>query len=247
MTLSPKDAERALLARYGEPAKTATDYVVGFRTQAGRVLAIHRTTQGTRIWFQPPAPPRLDGVAVLDGANNKNSNINGPLSPLQRPDTQRVEVESLTALQRFLDWYDRGTAAEVGHPDPLDGIDFPAAFVRFQDLISRYDGPFTRFDEGLIAAWESYKPRVRDVALALDLAVQNRGDEVQIEIVPLGQPTVMGKHRERASKRVALKDVRRDVHCREILGEVTGHSHDPRAQFLQRHSKIALLHVSLQR
>ncbi len=44
-------------------------------------------------------------------------------------------------------------------------IDFPAAFARFQDLASRFDQPFTRFDEGLIAAWESYKPRVRDVAL----------------------------------------------------------------------------------
>lgn len=113
MTLSPKDAERALLDRYGEPAKAPTDYVVGFRTQVGRVLAIHRTIQQTRIWFQPPAPPSLDGVTLLDEPNNGNSNINGPLAPLRRPDTQRVEVDSLTALQRFLDWYDGGTAHEV--------------------------------------------------------------------------------------------------------------------------------------
>lgn len=165
MTLPPKDAERALFARYGEPAKTPTDYVVGFRTPVGRVLAIHRTNQETSIWFQPPAPPRMDGVTLLDAPNNGNSNINGPLAPLRSPDTQRVEVDSLAALHRFLDWYDGGTSSDTNGTDLLDGVDFPAAFVRFQDLISQYDQPFTRFDEGLIAAWESYKPRVRDVAL----------------------------------------------------------------------------------
>ena len=68
-------------------------------------------------------------------------------------------------MQRFLDWYDSVSATEVTRRGLLDGIDFPAAFARFQDLVSRYDQPFKRFDEGLIAAWESYKPRVRDVAL----------------------------------------------------------------------------------
>lgn len=43
--------------------------------------------------------------------------------------------------------------------------DFATSFARFQSLITEYNQPFTRFDEGLIAAWESYKPRVRDVAL----------------------------------------------------------------------------------
>ncbi|WP_288942917.1 hypothetical protein [uncultured Roseovarius sp.] len=165
MTLPPKDAERALLARYGEPAKDPTDYVIGFRTPVGRVLAIHRTNQETRIWFQPPAPPQMDGITLLDEPNNGNSNINGPFAPLRKPDTQRVEVDSLTALYRFLDWHDDGTSSDTNEPSRLSGIDFPAAFARFQDLISQYDQPFTRFDEGLIAAWESYKPRVRDVAL----------------------------------------------------------------------------------
>ena len=165
MTIKPTDAERLLLARYGDPAKPASDYVIGFRNPAGRVLAIHRTIQDTRIWFQPPAPPALDGVTLLPDPNNGNSNLNGPLTPLRRPDTQRAEVESPTALHRFLDWYDGVRPTEVTRPDLLDGIDFPAAFARFQDLVSRYDQPFTRFDEGLIAAWESYKPRVRDVAL----------------------------------------------------------------------------------
>nr|WP_206295733.1 hypothetical protein [Pseudohalocynthiibacter aestuariivivens] len=55
--------------------------------------------------------------------------------------------------------------------DLLQPIQFEASFARFQSLITGYDKPFTRFDEGLIAAWESYKPRVRDVALTrLDAA-----------------------------------------------------------------------------
>ena len=106
MTLAPAEAERLLRSRYGDPAKAPTDYIIGFRNPVGRVLAIHRTNQTTRVWFQPPAPPHLDGVALLTERNNGNSNINGPLSPLKRPDTQRVEIDSLTALQHFLDWYD---------------------------------------------------------------------------------------------------------------------------------------------
>jgi hypothetical protein len=57
MTLSPTDTERALLDRYGEPSKAANDYISGFRTPVGRVLAIHRTTQGTRIWFSTERRP----------------------------------------------------------------------------------------------------------------------------------------------------------------------------------------------
>jgi hypothetical protein len=165
MTLKPADAERLLLARYGGPAKPASDYVIGFHSPAGRVLAIHRTIQDTSIWFQPPAPPLLVGVTLLSEPNNGNSNLNGPLAPLSRPDTLRVEIDSPAALQRFLAWYDGVSATEVTQPELLDGIDFPAAFARFQDLVSRYDQPFTRFDEGLIAARESYKPKVREVAL----------------------------------------------------------------------------------
>ncbi len=50
--------------------------------------------------------------------------------------------------------------------EPLLPIDFASAFARFQSLITAFDQPFTRFDEGLIAAWESYKPRVRAEALS---------------------------------------------------------------------------------
>lgn len=165
MTLSPAEAERLLLARYGEPAKPATNYVVGFKNPVGRVLAIHRTNQETSIWFQPPAPPEMDGVALQADPNNGNSNINGPLALLSDADTQRVVIDSHTALQRFLDWYDGGPVEDPPALDPLEGIDFASAFARFQSLITAYDQPFARFDEGLIAAWESYKPRVRDEAL----------------------------------------------------------------------------------
>lgn len=105
MTLAIADAEAILQLRLGEPAKPPTDYVVGFKTPAGKVLAIHREATKTRIWFQPPAPPTFDGVRLLDSASNGNSNINGPLLPLREPTTLRVEVDSPSALNRFLDWY----------------------------------------------------------------------------------------------------------------------------------------------
>lgn len=165
MTIKPADAERLLLSRYGEPAKEPTDKVTGFKTGAGRVLAIDTRAKESRIWFRPPAPPAMAGITILPEPNNGNHHINGPLAPLRQPDTLRAEIDSPIALQRFLDCYDGISATDVTRPDLLDGIDFPAAFARFQDLVSRYDQPFTRFDEGLIAAWESYKPRVRDVAL----------------------------------------------------------------------------------
>lgn len=164
MTLEPAEAERILLARYGEPAKPPTDYVIGFRAPLGRMLAIHRGLQSTRVWFQPPVPPALDGVMVLDAPNNGNSNINGPLAPLRRPNTQRAQIEDAAALRRFLDWYDRqsATAASLG---VLQGIDFHASFARLQELLTQFDQPFVGFDEGVIAAWESYKEPLRDIAL----------------------------------------------------------------------------------
>lgn len=165
MTLAPDEAERLLLAHYGEPAKTPTDYIIGFRNPVGRVLAIHRTNMTTRVWFEPPAPPELAGVTLLAEPDNGNSNINGPLLPLKRPDTQRVEIDSPTGMQRFLDWYDGAPGAAPKKSDSLQSIAFSNAFERFQSLITVFDRPFSRFDEGLIAAWESYKPRVREVAL----------------------------------------------------------------------------------
>jgi hypothetical protein len=115
MTLAIADAEAILRRRLGEPAKPPTNYVVGFTTPTGKVLAIHREGAETRIWFQPPAPAKLDGVRLMDGASNGNSNINGPLLPLRASTTLRVEVDSREALSRFLDWY----AGSASAPRPI--------------------------------------------------------------------------------------------------------------------------------
>src|SRR5689334_22065546 len=125
MTLAIAEAESILRARLGEPAKTPTNYVVGFLTPSGKPLAIHREASETRIWFEPPAPPKLDGLRLMDGPSNGNSNINGPLLPLRAPTTLRVEVASGGALNRFLDWYAGFGAAP--EPMPAATID-PTAF-----------------------------------------------------------------------------------------------------------------------
>ena len=50
----------------------------------------------------------------------------------------------------------------------IDGGDFRDAFDRFRALVEGRSGfAFRDFDEGLAAAWESYKPRLRDHALGL--------------------------------------------------------------------------------
>lgn len=170
MTLATRDAESILRARLGEPAKPPTDYVIGFTVPSGKVLAIHRTAAETRIWFQPPAPPMLDGVQLMDGPSNGNSNINGPLSPLLAPTTLRVEVDGPAALNRFLDWYagERNAATAMHAFASIDSHAFGEAFARFQELITAKSGhAFAGFDEGLAAVWESYKPRLRDHALQL--------------------------------------------------------------------------------
>ena len=170
MTLAIADAEAILRSRLGDPAKLPTDYVVGFTTPSGKVLAIHREATETRIWFQPPAPPKFDGVRLLDSPANGNSNINGPLLPLRAPTTLRVEVDSRIALNSFLDWYAGSVTAAHASPN-VAGIDpraFREAFARFQDLMTAKAGSaFTGFQEGLAAAWEGYKPRLRDYALGL--------------------------------------------------------------------------------
>ncbi|WP_279356194.1 hypothetical protein [Methylobacterium indicum] len=170
MTLPIAAAEAILRSRFGEPAKPPTDYVVGFATPNGKVLAIHREAAETRIWFQPPAPPELAGVRLMGAASNGNSNINGPLQPLRAPMTLRVEVDSAGALNRFLDWYAGAGAAPriIGTIAPIDPRGFREAFARFQVLVMARSGyAFTSFNEGLAAVWESYKPRLRDHARGL--------------------------------------------------------------------------------
>ena len=170
MTLPIAFAEAILRNLLGEPVKPSTDYVVGFATTTGKVLAIDRVAKETRVWFQPPAPPHLAGVRLMGAASNGNSNINGPLLPLRAPTTLRVEVDSADALNRFLEWYaGAGAAPRVfGAVSPIDPRAFREAFARFQALVAARSGhAFTGFHEGLAAVWESYKPRLRDHALGL--------------------------------------------------------------------------------
>ena len=170
MTLAIADAEAILRLRLGESAKPPTDYVVGFKTASGKVLAIHREATETRIWFQPPAPPNFDGVRLMDAASNGNSNINGPLLPLRARTTLRVEVDSPGALNRFLDWYTGSGSAPrtIATAAAIDPRAFREAFAHFQALIAAKSGhAFMGFHEGLAAVWESYKPRLRDHAIGL--------------------------------------------------------------------------------
>ncbi len=65
---------------------------------------------------------------------------------------------------------------------PAAGIDpraFREAFARFQRLITAKSGhPFTNFNEGLAATWESYKPRLREYALELLRTQEWQEDEI---------------------------------------------------------------------
>lgn len=169
MSLPVAVAEQILRQRFSEPAKQPTQYVIGFRTRTGRVLGLDRRASETRIWFQPPGPPELDGV-VLMASSAKNDNLNGPLSPLNAADALRVEVGGEAALRRFLDWYvGAGGAPRAATTAALiDPNAFREAFTRFQGLVTAKSGhAFTGFHEGLAAVWESYKPRLRDNALSL--------------------------------------------------------------------------------
>ncbi|WP_082529893.1 hypothetical protein [Rhizobium sp. Root1203] len=171
MSVPLATAEQMLRARFGAPAKTPTEYVIGFTTSQGRVLALHRKLAKLCIWFQPPAPPDMGGIRLI--AYAKNDNLNGPLSPLSSPSTLRAEVTSEGALNRFIDWYAASAAASSQSYGAVNGskltANFNALFQRFQRLVTaRTKGhAFTNFKEGLAATWEDYKPKLRDYALML--------------------------------------------------------------------------------
>jgi hypothetical protein len=106
MTLKVKEAEVILKSRFVEPVKTPTKKIVGYATPKGRLLALHRELRDTRIWFQRPAPPPLDGVELLADSNDGNSNPDsGPLKPLYRSGSLRVRILNSAGLHNFLDWY----------------------------------------------------------------------------------------------------------------------------------------------
>lgn len=178
MSLEPATAERLLRARLGAPINPVphgersgqdNDKVLGFAVPDGRVLALNRKIDGeTHIWFQPPEPPEFDGVR-LRPTPTINSNLSGRLAVLDKRHGLQVEVDTENALHRFLDWYG-GSAASVEFSDAgLKPTTFPAAFARFRRLIAANDKghAFTNFQEGVAAAWEDYKPRLRKHALGI--------------------------------------------------------------------------------
>lgn len=94
-------AEQSLTAWLGPPIKDV-QYLVGFRTPNGRLIALDRRAAATRIWFMPPTRP-IEGVTYI--AHAKNDNLNGPFAPLNSPIARRAEVESEEALRAFVTWY----------------------------------------------------------------------------------------------------------------------------------------------
>lgn len=99
--LSSSAAEQFLIAWLGAPVKEV-QYVIGFRTPNGRLLALDRRASVARIWFMPPMRP-IEGVTYISHA--KNDNLNGRLSPLNSLVARRAEIESEGALQAFVTWY----------------------------------------------------------------------------------------------------------------------------------------------
>lgn len=168
MTLPIARAEQILRRRLGEPVKPPTGYVIGFKTHTGRVLALHREANGTRIWFLTPAPAVMDGVTLIPNA--KNSNLNGLLEILNSAAGLRAEIATEKALDQFLDWYEGFSPKQpllaIGAVPSIDLNSFRNAFHEFQRLIAYRDKgrPFRSFQEGVAAAWEDYKPKLRDYA-----------------------------------------------------------------------------------
>ena len=108
MTLKPEDAERIFKERKMQPAKKPTKKIIGFLTSKGKVFAMPREQAETRIWFQRPVPPPLNGVELMRDGNDGNSNLKPPpLKPLFKSSSLRVEIQSATGLHNFLDWYMR--------------------------------------------------------------------------------------------------------------------------------------------
>jgi hypothetical protein len=136
MTLAFANAEAILRSRLGEPTKTGD--VVGFTTLSGKAIAIFREASETRIWFQPPEPPKLEGVRLMSSPSTETSSISGPL---RESTTLRAEVDSRDALNQFLDWY-LGSALRIDYV----GLNFPTSYMIGSGTLS------TSWDEVLWAA-----------------------------------------------------------------------------------------------
>lgn len=127
-----------------------------------------------RAW-RVSQPTRLDQIAFRTYQPEKGRAIAAWSAALDPDEVEKAFALQVTEVQVFGESILQGGVVErkLGEAfrDQLNGgpkeIKFSIPFARFQELLKRFSGePFTRFDEGLIAAWESYKPRLRDHALA---------------------------------------------------------------------------------
>lgn len=126
-----------------------------------------------RAW-RVTQPVRLDQVAFLTYQPEKGQAIAAWSPALEPAEIERALALRVTEVPVFgeppleLEFVDKPLSEAFrlhGRSDDND-IDFAPGFARFQDLHERFAAEkFKRFDEGLIAAWESYKPRLRDYAL----------------------------------------------------------------------------------
>lgn len=141
MTLLTGDAERLLKSWLGQPLKEV-QYIIGFQSFGGRVLALDRRPRVARVWFLPPLRP-IAGVTYI--AHAKNDDLNGPLKSLNARVAQRAEFASEAALQEFLTWYCTSSPAVLWIDRESEG--FPATAI--PNGLGRLD---TSWDEILWAA-----------------------------------------------------------------------------------------------
>lgn len=119
-------------------------------------------------------PVRLDQVAFRTYQPDKGRAIAAWSAPLDAEEVQKALSLRVTELPVFgepplaEEFIDRPLGQAFRHASSANiGLNFRPAYERFQHLHERFSGePFNRFDEGVIAAWEGYKPRLRELALA---------------------------------------------------------------------------------
>lgn len=137
-----------------------------------------------RAW-RVNSPARLDQIAFKTYKPEKGRSIAAWSPALEPEEIERAAGLRVTEVPVFGEapmvggLVDRplAEAFTFGGSDPLRPAAFEASFRRFQGLVELKSGePFNRFDEGLIAVWESYKPRVRAYGLEL-MAVESWSED----------------------------------------------------------------------
>ncbi|WP_197283305.1 hypothetical protein [Agrobacterium sp. SUL3] len=94
--------------------------MIGFKTTEGRVLALHRTLAETTLWFEPPAPPEMDGVRL--SVENTVKNANGQLVQRTLKNKElRMTAQQLEVLIRQLLVQQENKCALTGIPFQFQG------------------------------------------------------------------------------------------------------------------------------